>query len=79
MEWWAFTLTLDDGRKLSWEASGKTSTDAMRELAYCWMKRWGDAANFKGAELIAMECLGQLDTELNQSAPVTSKLRVAGS
>jgi hypothetical protein len=76
MEWWAFNLRLDDGRKLSWEAIGKTSTDAMRELAYCWMKRWGDAASFKGAELIAMECLGRLDAELNQPAPVTSKLRV---
>jgi hypothetical protein len=49
----------------------------MRELAYCWMKRWGDAADFRGAELTTIECLGRLDAELDQSAPVTSKLRVA--
>jgi hypothetical protein len=76
MTWWAFTLTLDDGRRLAWEATGKTSTDAMRELAFCWMKRWGDAANFKGAELTTIECLGRLDAESDQPAPVTSKLRV---
>jgi hypothetical protein len=77
MEWWAFNLTLDDGRKLSWEATGKTSTDAIRELAFCWMKRWGDAADFRGAELTAIECLGRLDAVLDQPVPVTSKLRVA--
>jgi len=77
MEWWAFNLTLDDGRKLSWEAAGKTSTDAIRELAFCWMKRWGDAAGFRGAELTAIECLGRLDAALDEPGPVTSKLRVA--
>jgi hypothetical protein len=79
MEWWAFNLTLDDGRKLTWEAQDNTSTDAIRELAFCWMKRWSDAANFRGAELTAIECLGRLDAEVDQPAPVTSKLRVAGS
>jgi hypothetical protein len=79
MPWWAFNLTLDDGRKLTWEAAGKTSTDAIRELAFCWIKRWGDAANFRGVELIIIECLGQLDAGVDQPAPVTSKLRVVES
>ena len=77
MKWWAFTLTLDDGRKLTWEAMGKTSTDAIRELAFCWMKRWGDAAAFMGAELTTIDCLGRLDGEADSPAPNTSKLRVA--
>jgi len=76
MYWWAFNVTLDNGQKLSWEAMGRTSTDAMRELAFCWMKRWGDAANFRGAELAAIECLGRIDTEPDNAVPVTSKLRV---
>jgi hypothetical protein len=76
MEWWTFTLTLDDGRKLTWEAQGKTSTNAIRELAFCWMKRWGDAASFRGAELTAIECLGRLDTGVDQPAAVTSRLWV---
>ena len=58
MMWWAFNLTLDDGQALEWQSAGKSPTDAIRELVYCWIERLGDAAAFEGAELVAIECLG---------------------
>jgi hypothetical protein len=60
MQWWAFTLTLDDGNVVDWQAAGSGPTDAMRELIYCWLERLGDAAIFLNAELSAIECKGPL-------------------
>jgi hypothetical protein len=58
MQWWAFTLILDDGTELDWQASGKTSTHALHELIICWLQRLGDAEYFLGHEFAAIECLG---------------------
>jgi hypothetical protein len=63
MTWWAFNLTLDDGQVLEWQSAGKSPTDAIRELVYCWIERLGDATAFEGAELVAIECLGPLASE----------------
>ena len=60
MTWWAFNLTLDDGQVLEWQSAGKSPTDAIRELVYCWIERLGDAAAFEGTELVAIACLGPL-------------------
>jgi hypothetical protein len=58
MMWWAFNLMLDDGEVLEWQSAGKSTTDAIRELVYCWIERLGDAAAFEGTELVAVECVG---------------------
>ena len=60
MNWYAFTLVLDDGQELPWQAMGKTATQALQELVNCWLLRMGDAAYFLGHEIAAIECLGPL-------------------
>ena len=37
MNWWAFTLVLDDGTALDWQAMGKTATQALQEVVTCWL------------------------------------------
>jgi hypothetical protein len=63
MKWWAFTLVLDDGTELDWQAMGKTATQALQELVNCWLARMGDAAYFLGHDLAIVECLGPLSAE----------------
>jgi hypothetical protein len=63
MKWWAFTLVLDDGTELDWQAMGKTATQALQELVNCWLARMGDAAYFLGHDLAIVECLGPLSAD----------------
>jgi len=81
MTWWAFNLTLDDGRVLAWQAAGETPTEAIREIADCWLNGFGDAAKFNEAEIVTVEFIGPQTDELEAYTPgkgASSKMAAIG-